>query len=118
MRRKSRQLRLDLARSFTLNKLEVVMSNVKSVYALIAKEVEDVQFLRESIVVQAFQTFEREDPRLANFVQSGTRDRKCAAFWMCRPLRRLDGRTAYQALAEGDEDSVWDLLSSPSDIDQ
>jgi len=90
------------------------MSKVKSVYAVIAKEVEEVHFLRETIVVQAFQKFEQEDPRLANFVQSGARDRRGAAFWMCRPLRQLDGRTAYQALAEGDEESLWDLLFSPS----
>jgi hypothetical protein len=94
------------------------MSKVKNAYALIAKEVEDVQFLRETIVVKAFQAFERKDPRLANFMQSGTRDRKYAALWMFLRLRKLDGRAAYQALAEGDEESQWDLLFFPTDIGQ
>lgn len=86
------------------------MSDVKGAYAVIAKEVEEVQFLRDTVVEQVIQTFEREHPRLANLAYSGTRNRKCAAFWVCRRLWQLDGRSANQPLAKGDEDSLRGLL--------
>jgi hypothetical protein len=38
-------------------------------------------------------------------------DRRRAASWMCVSHRFLEGRTAYQALAEGDVDVLWDVLA-------
>ncbi|WP_425490122.1 antitoxin Xre/MbcA/ParS toxin-binding domain-containing protein [Dyella telluris] len=45
----------------------------------------------------------------------GSRDR--AARWMCMRQRSLGGRTAYEALAEGDFDLVWDQMLGVPGVD-
>jgi hypothetical protein len=43
--------------------------------------------------------------------------RRRAAHWMCQPLRQLGGANAYEALAEGNDDAVWELLVAQAEHD-
>lgn len=80
------------------------------VYAGIVTDLENVELLKEALIAKAFSMFETQDVALAGMVSQTTRDRRSASHWMCRPVRRLDGRTPYQALADGEEEKVWDEL--------
>jgi hypothetical protein len=66
--------------------------------------------LREQARKQAFDLFERHASTLASMALQvlGNRDR--AVHWMCHRQRYLNGKSAYEALAEGDVDRVWDLM--------
>ena len=76
----------------------------------IANELAHVDELRDQARVKAFDLLERRALTIASMLQQvvGSRDR--AARWMCMRQRSLGGRTAYEALAEGEFDLVWDLI--------
>ncbi|WP_233510880.1 antitoxin Xre/MbcA/ParS toxin-binding domain-containing protein [Dyella psychrodurans] len=76
----------------------------------IAKDVAEVESLHERSRIKAFEWLETYAPSLAGaaLLMCGGRDR--AARWMCVKHRMLDGHSAYEALAQGELDQVWDLL--------
>jgi len=76
----------------------------------IAADVAAADAFREKVRKQAFELFERQASTLACMALETLGDRERAAHWMCSRQRRLDGKTAYQALADGDVDRVWDLM--------
>ena len=76
----------------------------------IAAEITEVNVLREQVVLKAFQALERQDAPLARILLQNIGDRQRAARWMCMHQRAFDGRSAYEVLAEGDVDSVWDRV--------
>ncbi|GAB2551800.1 hypothetical protein [Rhodanobacter koreensis] len=90
------------------------MSQAQRIYASIVSDIEALSRLREKTITKAFDVFESHNKKLANVVCQINRDRRSAAFWMCSPLRRLGGRHAYQVLAEGEEDCLWDELNPES----
>lgn len=76
----------------------------------IAADVAAADAFREKVRRQAFDLLERHASTLATMALQTLGDRDRAAHWMCYRQRRLDGRSAYEALAEGDVDRVWDLM--------
>jgi hypothetical protein len=84
----------------------------------IASEIADVDAMRENVRMKAFELLEGKDAELADMVLQMQGSRLRAARWMCMRHRVLDGRSPYEALAEGDVDSVLDLMVgiSPMDI--
>jgi hypothetical protein len=67
--------------------------------------------MRKAAMVEAFSVLEENDPKVADILMLQFGDRRRAASWMCVSHRFLEGRTAYQALAEGDVDVLWDVLA-------
>lgn len=86
-------------------------------YADIASEIRRVTCLREQLVLDAFDALAYRHAELVQTLIDSVGSRPRAAHWMCSNQRRLDGRNAYDALAEGDEDSVWDLLPGAVHVD-
>lgn len=86
------------------------MSSHVKVFAAIASNLTRIEEMRKSAVVEAFGALEQYAPEVASLLVQRFGDRRRAACWMCVVQRHLEGRTAYQALAEGDVDEVWDLL--------
>lgn len=76
----------------------------------IAKDVAEMESLHDRARMKAFQWLETYAPSLAGaaLLMCGGRDR--AARWMCVKHRTLDDHSAYEALAQGELDQVWDLL--------
>jgi hypothetical protein len=70
-----------------------------------------VDELRKAAMVDAFSLLEEYVPEVADILMLQFGDRRRAATWMCVSHRFLEGRTAYQALAEGDIDVLWDALA-------
>lgn len=77
----------------------------------VADELQRLDSAREKAINQAFQTLENQDPALAHLILQNLGDRQRAARWMCMHQRAFGGRSAYELLAEGDVDTVWDRVS-------
>jgi hypothetical protein len=86
-------------------------------FAKISEEIERVTALRESVISDAFIIFERLREPLAQLLLLGCADRRRAALWMCSRHRAFSGHTAYQCLAEGDEDAVWSEAAKLARVD-
>ncbi|WP_426703051.1 DUF2384 domain-containing protein [Rhodanobacter sp. Col0626] len=76
----------------------------------IASDLAQLTARREALVSNAFEALEVRHPVLASEVKEYIGSRQRAAHWMCAPQRASGGKIPYDLLAEGDEDSLWDLL--------
>lgn len=76
----------------------------------IVDEIRRINARRDAAVLDAFAVLETQDPELANLLQQNVGDRVRAARWMCMQQRAFDGRSAYEALADGEADRVWDRV--------
>lgn len=76
-------------------------------FAEIAAEIRRVTSVPDQLVHAACDAFEYRHVVLAQTLvdSMGSWQR-----WMCTDLRAFDGRSAYDILADGDEDLVWDQL--------
>jgi hypothetical protein len=83
----------------------------------IAVEIARLNAQREVLVLSAFEALEHRHPTLAQVLLESVGNRQRAAYWICMHQRALGGRSACEVLADGDEDSVWDLLSNVGRID-
>jgi hypothetical protein len=84
----------------------------------IAAEIARLASMREQLVLSAFDALEFRHPSLAQTLLEGMGSRQRAAHWMCTHQRAFDGRSAYEVLAGGDEDSVWDQIPGHSAGDE
>ena len=74
-----------------------------------AEQLRDLDIAREA-AIQGFGVLEQQHATLARLAVQYTGDRQRAARWMSRHQRAFDARSAYDLLAEGDFDTVWDQL--------
>jgi hypothetical protein len=79
-------------------------------FAEIVTDIATADALLKRARSQAFDSLERHATTLASMALQVFGDRGRAINWMCYRQRRLGGRSAYEALAEGDVDRVWDLM--------
>lgn len=93
------------------------MTTKHETYAALAAEIDALRQRRELTIAAAFDELERHDGRLADLLVTALASRRRAVHWMCQPLRQLGGKNAYEALAEGDDDAVWDLLVAQTEQD-
>ena len=84
-------------------------------FSEVAREVERVNAIRDKVVLDAFTTLECRYATLARTLVDNVGSRQRAAFWMCTHQKAFDGRMAYELLAEGDEDQVWERIPGGPD---
>jgi len=77
----------------------------------IAEELRYLDRLRDSAVAQAFDVLEAQDPALAHLLLTSLGDRCRASRWMCMHQRVFKGKSAYEMLADGDIDGVWERVT-------
>jgi hypothetical protein len=82
-----------------------------SSFSAIATELERLHLRRESVINGGFQALLECCPRLGALLLEGLGDARRAASWLSSRQRAFSGRTAWDLLAEGDEDGVWDVAS-------
>jgi hypothetical protein len=87
------------------------MLAASSSFSAVATELEHLHQRRESIIHGAFDALLGCRPRLAALLLEGLGDARRAAAWLSSRQRAFSGRTAWDLLAEGDEDGVWDAAS-------
>lgn len=76
----------------------------------VAREIARINSERDKIVLDAFSTLECRHANLAQTLLYNVGNRQRAAYWMCTHQRAFEGRTAYEVLADGDEDQVWERI--------
>jgi hypothetical protein len=74
----------------------------------IAEELRYLDRLRDNAVALAFGVLETQDPALAHLLLTSLGDRCRASRWMCMHQRVFHGKSAYEMLADGDIDGVWE----------
>ncbi|TCI11395.1 DUF2384 domain-containing protein [Dyella soli] len=81
----------------------------------VATELAQINTLREDVMERAFGMLEQRYATLATMLVQSLGDRQRAVRWMCRHQNAFGGRTAYELLADGEEDGVWDEISLMGD---
>ncbi|MFC4527048.1 DUF2384 domain-containing protein [Dyella halodurans] len=81
-------------------------------FELVVQDLARIDEMRKVAMKEAFAVLEEHDPEVADILLVQFGDRRRAACWMCVTHRFLEGRTAYEALAQGDVDVLWDVLAS------
>ena len=76
----------------------------------VAREIARINSQRDQIVLDAFSTLECRHATLAQTLLDNVGNRQRAAYWMCTHQKAFEGRTAYEVLADGDEDQVWERI--------
>lgn len=76
----------------------------------IATGLERLRAARSEALETAFGTLARQIPDLATCLLDTLGGTARAAQWMSAHQKVFEGRTAWDVLGEGDEDTVWDAL--------
>lgn len=77
----------------------------------VSSELERLHLMREKVIVDAFETLESTHTLLAQMLLMHVGDRRRAALWMCSRQSTFDGRNAYDLIAEGDFETLWDEIN-------
>jgi hypothetical protein len=86
------------------------MYQTSSSFIELSSELHRLHDAREAVIDQALDTLERCHPPLAQLLLSCVGDRHRAARWLVMPQRAFAGRNAYDMLADGDVDGVWEQV--------
>ena len=86
------------------------MSQATCSFNELASELHRLHDAREAVIDQALDTLELCHPPLAQLLLSCVGDRHRAARWLVMPQRAFSGRNAYDMLADGDVDGVWEQV--------
>ena len=81
----------------------------------VAREIARINSQREQMVLEAFSTLECRHASLARTLVDNVGNRQRAAYWMCTHQRAFEGRMAYELLANGEEDQVWERIPGSPD---
>ncbi|TCI09200.1 DUF2384 domain-containing protein [Dyella soli] len=83
----------------------------------IASDIARVATWREELLSSALDALESRHPKLAQALLENVGNRRRAGHWICAPHRAYGGKSPCELLADGDEDSVWDLLDGATPVE-
>lgn len=89
--------------------MNVLPSQTKK-FGHIASEITKATTRRETLILEAFDALEASHPSLSQAVMVYLGNKRRASHWLCTPRSAWKGRSPCELLAEGDQDSLWDLL--------
>jgi len=76
------------------------------------EKLEEIQAAREQVAFTAFSMLEERLNKFSSMLIIGLGDRTRAVWWMCMRHRNLEGRNAYQVIADGEEERLWEVVES------
>ncbi|RUL72480.1 hypothetical protein [Dyella choica] len=71
---------------------------------------EELHAAREQAAFAAFSMLEERWNEFSDMLIIGLGDRTRAVWWMCTRQRSLEGKNAYQVIADGEQDRLWDVV--------
>ena len=77
-------------------------------FEAVSAQLEEVHSLKEKTAFAAFSVLEEHLSDLSSMLISGFGDRSRAVRWMCMHHRVFGGRNAYQVIADGETDRLWE----------
>ena len=92
-----------------------VMPSRTRKFDYIASEISKATVRRETLILEAFDVLEASHPSLSQAVLVYLGNKRRASHWLCTPRSAWKGRSPCELLAEGDQESLWDLLQGYED---
>ncbi|HET9818739.1 MAG TPA: DUF2384 domain-containing protein [Rhodanobacteraceae bacterium] len=92
-----------------------VMPSRTRKFDYIASEITKATARREALVLEAFDVLETSHPSLSQAVLVYLGNKRRASHWLCTPRSAWQGKSPCELLADGDQDSLWDLLQGYED---
>ena len=92
-----------------------VMPSRTRKFDYIASEITKATARREALILEAFDALETSHPSLSQAVLVYLGNKRRASHWLCTPRSAWQGRSPCELLAEGDQESLWDLLQGYED---
>jgi len=86
-------------------------------FEAVSAQLEEAYSLKEKAALAAFLILEEHLSDLSSMLICGFGDRSRAVRWMCMHHRALDGRNAYQVIADGETDRLWDEVTRACSLD-
>lgn len=83
----------------------------RSQFEAVSAQVEEAYSMREKTALTAFSILEEHLGDFSSMLISGLGDRSRAVRWMCMHHRALEGRNAYQVIADGETDRLWEVVT-------
>lgn len=71
-------------------------------------QLEEAYSMKEKMAFAAFSILEEHLSDFSSMLISGLGDRARAVRWMCMHHKALEGRNAYQVIADGEADRLWE----------
>lgn len=87
-----------------------VTSSRNKKFGYIASEIVKATARREALILEAFDALETSHPSLSQAVLVCLGSKRRASHWLCTPRSAWQGKSPCELLADGDQDSLWDLL--------
>lgn len=87
-----------------------VMPSRNNKFGHIASEIIKATARREALILEAFDALETSHPSLSQAVLVYLGSKRRASHWLCTPRSAWKGKSPCELLADGDQDSLWDLL--------
>lgn len=80
-------------------------------FQVVSVQLEEAHSMKERAAFEAFSILEEHLKDFSSLLISGFGDRSRAARWMCMHHRALEGRNAYQVIADGETDRLWEEVA-------
>lgn len=80
-------------------------------FEAVSAQLEEAHSMKERVAFAAFSVLEEHLKDFSSMLISGFGDRSRAARWMCMHHRALEGRNAYQVIADGETDRLWEEVT-------
>ena len=80
-------------------------------FEAVSAQLEEAYSMREKTAFAAFSMLEEHFSDFSSMLINGLGDRARAVRWMCMHHRALEGRNAYQVIADGEADRLWDEVT-------
>ena len=80
-------------------------------FKVVSAQLEEAYSLKEKAAVAAFSILEEHLGDFSSMLITGLGNRSRAVRWMCMHHRALEGRNAYQVIADGEADRLWEEVT-------
>lgn len=80
-------------------------------FEVVSAQLEEVYSMKEKTAFAAFSILEEHLSAFSSVLISGLGDRARAVRWMCMHHKAFEGRNAYQVIADGEADRLWDEVA-------
>jgi hypothetical protein len=87
------------------------MNQVSFDFSAVALGIESLYARRDVLVADGFDQLCSHKPALAEMLVATLGDRRRAERWLSSHHTKLHGQSAWQTLAAGDEQLIWDVLA-------
>jgi hypothetical protein len=83
----------------------------KNPFEAVSARLEEAYSMKEKTAFAAFSILEEHLSDFSSTLISGLGDRARAVRWMCMHHKVFDGRNAYQVIADGEADRLWEEVT-------